>query len=54
MEDVRKLLGAGKQLSESMGDGGLKIQIYLYLSSERRMEITYVDELAVRYSISLK
>jgi spore coat protein U-like protein len=54
MEEVTRLLGQGKQLSESVGDAGLKTQVYEYLTSERRVEITYVDGLVVRYSISSK
>ena len=52
MEEVTTLLGPGKQLSESVGDGGLKTQVYEYLTTDRRVEITYVDGLVVRYLIS--
>lgn len=54
MEDVTTLFGPGKQLSESVGDGGLKTQVYEYLTTDRRIEINYVDGLVVRYSISSK
>jgi hypothetical protein len=54
IEDVSKLLGSGKQLSESVGDGGLKTQVYEYLTTDRRVEITYVEGLVVRYSITSK
>jgi hypothetical protein len=52
IEDATRLLGSGKQLSESVGEAGLKTQAYEYLSSERRMEITYVEGLVVRYSFT--
>jgi hypothetical protein len=52
MDQVNSLLGSGKQLSESVGDGGLKTQVYEYLTSDRRVEITYVDGLLVRFNIS--
>lgn len=54
IEDVTRLLGPGKQLSESVGDAGLKTQVYEYLSAEQRYNVTYVDGLVVRYSISSK
>jgi hypothetical protein len=52
MEDVTTLFGPGKQLSESVGDAGLKTQIFEYTTSDRRVNITYVDGLVVRYSIN--
>ena len=52
MEEVTTLLGPGKQLSESVGDGGLKTQIYEYATSDRHVEVTYVDGILVRFSIS--
>ncbi len=54
IEDVTHLLGPGKQLSESVGDAGLKTQVYEYLSADQRYNVTYVDGLVVRYSISSK
>ena len=33
--EVTALLGRGKQLSESVGDGGLKTQVYEYVTSDR-------------------
>jgi len=54
MEEVTSLLGPGKQLSESTGDGGLKTQVFEYLTDDRRVEVTYVDELVVRFAISSK
>jgi len=52
MSDVTNLLGEGRQLSESVSNDGLKTQVYEYLSGDRRVEVTYVDELVVRFSIS--
>jgi len=52
IEEVTTLFGPGKQLSESVGDQGLKTQVYEYTSGDRRVEVTYVDGLVVRYSIS--
>jgi hypothetical protein len=54
MEDVTTLLGQGKQLSESVGDGGLKTQVYEYFTTDRRVEVTYVEGLVVKYAISSK
>jgi hypothetical protein len=52
MDDVTKLLGQGRQLSESTSGDGLKTQVFEYLPGDRRAEITYVDGLVVRFSIS--
>ena len=41
-------------LSESTGDAGLKTQVVQYATSERQVEVTYVDGLVVRYSMSSK
>ena len=52
IDEVSTLFGPGKQLSESVGDQGLKTQVYEYTSGDRHVEVTYVDGLVVRYSIS--
>ena len=52
IEEVTTLFGPGKQLSESVGDQGLKTQVYEYTNGDRHVEVTYVDGLVVRYSIS--
>jgi hypothetical protein len=54
IEEVTSLLGPGKQLSESVGDGGLKTQVFEYLTDDRRVEVTYVEGLVVRFSVSSK
>jgi hypothetical protein len=54
MEEVTTLLGPGKQLSESVGDGGLKTQVVEYLTEDRRVEVTYVEGVVVRFSVSSK
>jgi hypothetical protein len=52
IDEVTTLFGPGKQLSESVGDQGLETQVYEYTSGDRHVEVTYVDGLVVRYSIS--
>lgn len=52
IEEVTTLFGPGKQLSESVSNDGLKTQIVQYATSDRRVEVTYVEGLVVRYSIS--
>jgi hypothetical protein len=52
MTDVTNLLGQGRQLSESVSPEGLKTQVFEYLPGDRRVEVTYVDALVVRFSIS--
>lgn len=52
MDEVSSLFGPGKQISESVSGDGLKTQIYQYLSGDRSVQVTYVEGLVVRYSIS--
>jgi hypothetical protein len=52
IEEVTNLFGPGKQLSESVSTDGLKTQIFQYATGDRRVEVTYVEGLVVRYSIS--
>jgi hypothetical protein len=52
MDDVTALFGPGKQISESVGDAGLKTQIFEYSTSDRHVQVTYVDGIVVRYTIS--
>ena len=53
-EDKRghELIGQGKQLSESVSGDGLKTQTIEYASGDRRVDVTYVEGVVVRYSIS--
>jgi hypothetical protein len=52
INDVTNLLGQGRQLSESVSPEGLKTQVFEYLTGDRRVEVTYVEGLVVRFSIS--
>ena len=52
MEEVTHLFGQGKQVSESVSGDGLKTQVVEYVSGDRRVDVTYVEGLVVRYSIS--
>jgi hypothetical protein len=52
ISDVTNLLGQGRQLSESTTAEGLKTQVFEYLPGDRRVEITYVDGLVIKFSIS--
>ncbi len=52
MSDVTNLFGQGQQLSESISGDGLKTQTVQYSSGDRRVEVTYVEGVVVRYSIS--
>jgi len=52
MDEVSSLFGPGKQISESVSGDGLKTQIVQYLSGDRSVQVTYVEGLVVRYSIS--
>ncbi len=50
--EVSGLLGLGRQVSQSVSEEGLKTQIFEYLPDDYRVEVTYVDGVVVRYSIS--
>lgn len=52
MKEVTAALGEGKQLSASTSPDGLKTEVYEYLQADRRIEVTYVDGLVIRYAIS--
>jgi hypothetical protein len=52
MEEVTNLFGPGKQMSESVSNDGLKTQTMQYVTGDRRVDVTYVEGLVVRYSIS--
>jgi hypothetical protein len=52
MDEVSSLFGPGKQLSESVSGDGLKTQVVQYSSGDRSVQVTYVEGLVVRYSIS--
>jgi hypothetical protein len=52
MDEVSGLLGQGRQLSESTTSDGLKTQVYEYLPGDRRVEVTFVEGLVVRFSIT--
>ncbi len=50
--EISELLGLGRMLSESTSEEGLKTQIFEYLPNDYRVEMTYVDGVVVRYSIT--
>jgi hypothetical protein len=52
MGEVSNLFGLGKQMSESVSGDGLKTQVFEYVTGDRRVDVTYVEGLVVRYSIS--
>ncbi len=54
LNDVANLLGQGKVLSESVGDNGLRTWVYEYVSGDRRAEVTYVEGVVVKFTISSK
>jgi hypothetical protein len=52
ISEVTSLFGPGKQLSESVSGDGLKTQMIEYVTGDRRVDVTYVEGVVVRYSIS--
>jgi len=54
MDEVADLLGQGRQISESVSTDGLKTQVLEYQSGDRQVDVTYVEGLVVRFSITSK
>lgn len=52
VDDVARLLGQGNELSESAGADGLKTQVFEYITGDRRTDVTFVNGVVVKYSIS--
>jgi hypothetical protein len=52
MGEVSSLFGPGKQISESVSGDGLKTQVFEYVTGTRLVNVTYVEGLVVRYSIT--
>jgi len=52
LNEVAGLLGQGKQISETVGDGGLKTQVYEYSTPDHHVQVTYVNGVVVQYTIS--
>jgi hypothetical protein len=52
MGEVSNLFGPGKQISESVSGDGLKTQVFEYVTGTRLVNVTYVEGLVVRYSIT--
>ncbi|MGC2110075.1 MAG: hypothetical protein WA655_11200 [Candidatus Korobacteraceae bacterium] len=50
--EVSEMMGLGRMTSQSTSEEGLKTQIFEYLPNDYRVEVTYVDGVVVRYSIS--
>jgi hypothetical protein len=54
IDEVTTLLGRGKVTSESVSEYGLKTQILEYSTSENLIDVTFVEGIVVRYSITSK
>lgn len=52
MTEVATLLGPNHQLSESTAPDGLKTQIEEYTTADQRIQVTFVNSIVVRYTIS--
>lgn len=52
LDEVARLLGQGNKVSESVGADGLKTQVFEYVTVDRRADVTYVNGVVVKYSIS--
>lgn len=52
MDEVTAIVGTGRELSQSVSEENLKTQVFEYLPDNYRVEVTYVDGIVVRYSIS--
>ncbi len=54
MDEVAGLLGQGRQMSELVSTDGLKTQVLEYQAGDRQVDVTYVEGLVVRFSITSK
>ncbi len=52
IDEVTLLVGQGRQISQTTGAGGVKTQAFEYFPGDRRAEVTYVNGVVVRFSIS--
>jgi hypothetical protein len=52
LDDVARLLGQGNKLSESVAADGLKTQVFEYSTGDRHVDVTYVNGVVVKFSIS--
>jgi hypothetical protein len=54
VDEVSNLLGQGKVLSESMSNDGFKTQVLEYRTVDSVADVTYVEGVLVKYTISSK
>jgi hypothetical protein len=54
VDEVSNLLGQGKVLSESVSNEGLKTQVFEYTTADSVVDVTCVEGVVVKYSISSK
>jgi hypothetical protein len=54
VDEVSNLLGQGKVLSESVSNEGLKTQALEYRTADSVADVTYVEGVLVKYTISSK
>jgi hypothetical protein len=54
VDEVSNLLGQGKVLSESVSNDGLKTQVLEYRTADNVADVTYVEGVLVKYTISSK
>jgi hypothetical protein len=52
LDEVSNLLGQGKVLSESVSNEGLKTQVFEYTTADSVVNVTCVEGVVVKYSIS--
>jgi hypothetical protein len=52
MDDVFGLLGQGQMTSQSVSSDGLKTQVFEFKAADRVVDVTFVEGVVVKYSIS--
>jgi hypothetical protein len=52
MDEVVFLMGQGKAVSQSLSNDGLKTQVVEYVTADSVVDVTYVEGVLVRYSMS--
>jgi hypothetical protein len=52
IEDVSALLGQGQQISQSVSDEGLRTQVIEFKTADNVVDVTFVENVVVRYSVN--
>jgi hypothetical protein len=52
IEDVFALLGQGQQISQAVSNEGLRTQVIQFKTADNVVDVTFVENVVVRYSVN--